>query len=71
MSEQKRERKITVRIWHGWEDMQRFDDEWWDAVPPHRRAEMIWDLVEDARAIQGLEGNEPRLQRSVLVVERR
>ena len=44
---------------------------YWTAIPPHQRLEMVWDLILDFRALQGLSGDQPGLQRSVCRVERR
>jgi hypothetical protein len=47
-----------------------FDREFWKSVPPHRRVELMWDMVVESRAWKGLSDGEPRLQRSVCRFER-
>lgn len=48
-----------------------FDDQFWASVPPAARLEALWDLTLEWRTLQGFDGDQPRLQRSVCVVERR
>lgn len=71
MSDGARERRITARLVRQGDDEQAFDREFWAAIPPERRVEMLWEMVLEARRIQGLEGDEPRLQRSVVRLFRR
>ena len=47
-----------------------FDREFWRSIPPHRRVELMWDMVLEAGAWRGVTDGEPRLQRSVCRVER-
>ena len=47
-----------------------FDREFWQAVAPAKRLEQVWDLVEEFRGWRG-DGGQPRLQRSVLRLQRR
>ena len=69
----KTDRKRTVRVRVGQLDVDgaRFDEEWWAAYSPSERVGMMWELVLEARRWRGEDGDEPRLQRSVLRVERR
>ena len=51
-------------------DQERaFDDTFWRAIPGKQRVEMLWDMVLDALAVKGTDG-EPRLQRSVGSIRR-
>lgn len=70
-SEPREHRKATLRIVRAGEEERAADAEFWVAVSPEQRVEALWEMVQEARRIQGLEGDEPRLLRSVLRVERR
>jgi len=59
-----------VRLILKGEDDGGFDREFWQAMPPAKRLECVWEMVEELQAWRG-DGGEPRLQRSVLFVERR
>jgi len=48
-----------------------FDREFWRRVGPVGILEAAWDMVNEARAMRGLDGDEPRLQRSVCRVIRK
>lgn len=48
-----------------------FDRQFWDAIPPAQRVELVWDIVLDWLAWKGDTDGESRLQRSVCRVERR
>lgn len=62
---------MTVRRFPSNAAADAHDLEYWAAIPPDRRLEMVWDLTLDMRALQGQSGDQPRLQRSVCRVERR
>jgi len=68
---ERRRRNVTIRVGRLGVDDQRLDDEWWASFTGDERVAMVWDLVVDARAWRGDGGPEPRLQRSVVRVERR
>ena len=53
------------------EDDGAFDRTFWQTVSPQERLELVWDMVIESRAWRGLDGSEPRLQRSVCRLERR
>ena len=53
------------------EDEREFDDAFWRELGPEARLEALWDMVLEADAWKGKDGGQPRLQRSVLRVERR
>src|SRR5437867_2705380 len=56
----------------GKRDAEReFDDEFWSRMSGEERVSLLWDMVLEVRRIRGEKGDEPRLQRSVLRVERR
>jgi hypothetical protein len=48
-----------------------FDREFWRAIAPEDRLELVWDMVLEWLAWKGDTDREPRLQRSVCRVERR
>jgi len=47
-----------------------FDRRFWNGVDPDKKVEALWDMVLELRAWKGLQGDEPRLQRSVLRIQR-
>jgi hypothetical protein len=53
------------------EDDGSFDREFWATVLPAKRLKAVWDMVLEFRAWQGLDGDQPRLQRSICRLERR
>jgi hypothetical protein len=57
-------RVVTGRLARMGDDERAFDDALWRSVPPHRRVELLWDMVLDALAVNGIH-EVPRLQRSV------
>lgn len=52
------------------EDDGAFDREFWGAIPPAKRLELVWEMVEEFQAWRG-DAGQSRLQRSVLRFERR
>ena len=62
-------RVVTGRLVRMGEDEREFDDAFWRAIPPHRRVELLWQMVLDALAVKGIH-DEPRLQRSVGSIRR-
>jgi hypothetical protein len=62
-------RVVTGRLVQMGEDERAFDDAFWRSIPPQQRVEMLWAMVLDALAVKGIHG-EPRLQRSVGVIQR-
>ncbi len=67
----RQKRTVTVRVGRLGIDDERMDDEWWQSFTADERVAMMWDLVLEARRWRGEVGDEPRLQRSVVRVERR
>jgi hypothetical protein len=53
------------------DDDGSFDLEFWRRVGPEGRFEAMHDLVIEAQLMRGGDASEPRLQRSVVRVERR
>jgi hypothetical protein len=43
----------------------------WRGLTGEQRVGLLWDMVLEARVWQGLDGDQPRLQRSVCVLRRR
>ena len=66
-----RRARMTVRRFESHAAADAHDREYWAAIPPDRKLEMVWDLILDHHALQGLSGDQPRLQRSLCRVERR
>ena len=66
-----RRTRMPVRRFSSNAEADEQDLAYWTAIPPHQRLEVVWDLVLDFRAVQGLSGDQPGLQRSVCRVERR
>jgi len=62
--------KIRQLAWSGgvaksFAEMERVDLEFWLAMQPADRLKMVWSLVEDSLALEGIHGSSPRLQRLV------
>ena len=66
----RKRRKITVRVLRSPAEEAQADLEFWQSVSPEQRVAALWDMVLEHRAIKGLEGDEPRLQRSVVRIQR-
>ena len=69
MMEQRIVRSRVLR--NGEQDDGRFDLDFWQEVGPEMAFSAAWDMVHEQRAIRGEQGDEPRLQRSVVRVLRR
>ena len=48
-----------------------FDLEFWQKIGPEGIFAAAWEMVSEEQAIRGTDGDQPRLQRSVLHVVRR
>lgn len=70
MSRREERERGTSRVTRLHEDDGSFDREFWAAVPPATRLELVWDMVLEYSSWRGLDGDQPRLQRSVCRVER-
>lgn len=67
-----RERVVMARLLRGGEkDDGRFDIDFWQRQGAEAIFAASWDLVNEARAMRGLHGDEPRLQRSLCRLVRR
>jgi hypothetical protein len=55
----------------GQTDDGSFDRDFWRSIGPEAILEAAWDMVNEARAMKGFDGDEPRLQRSVCRVARK
>lgn len=62
---------MSLRLVRRGEDEREFEREFWSRLTPEQRVECLWDMVLETRELKGLDGDEPRLQRSVLRIERR
>ena len=70
MDNAERRRHWTVRVIRPGEDERAADREFWQRMTPDERVAVLWDMVLEARAWQGGHGDQPRLQRSVVRVQR-
>jgi hypothetical protein len=62
---------VVTGLSRDWAEAEAFDHEFWATLEPHARLEALWDMVLEHEAWLGKDGRQPRLQRSVLRVERR
>ena len=69
MAEGRTRRSVVVRMVR-LQDSDQDDAEFWARMTGEERVALLWDMVNEARAIKGLEGDEPRLQRSVEHIRR-
>ena len=60
----------TVRLIALHEDDGSFDREFWAAMTPAQRLELVWDMALEHMSWRGLDGDQSRLQRSVCRIER-
>jgi hypothetical protein len=66
----RRDRGIVAHLSVQGEDEAAFDRAFWAGVRPEAKIAALWDMVLEARIWRGELGDEPRLQRSVLRIER-
>ena len=59
------EHALEGRLFRSFEAAEAADREYWARLSGEERVELLWGMVLEARSIKGLEGDEPRLQRSV------
>jgi hypothetical protein len=60
------------QVFRTWDEAERFDVLFWDAIPVSDRARVTWELsLELHRIAHPDEPHEPRLSRSVVRVTRR
>jgi hypothetical protein len=62
---------MTRTLRNGEPDDGSFDLEFWRAQGPEAVFSAAWDMVNELRACRGEDGDEPRLQRSIVRVVRR
>jgi hypothetical protein len=62
---------VTRTLRHGERDDGAFDLDFWRRLGHEAIFEAAWEMVAEARAFRGEDGDEPRLQRSLLRVVRR
>lgn len=60
-----RGRQVTGRFLRGFAEADEADRAFWADYSGEEKVELLWEMVREARAIRRLEGDEPRLQRSV------
>jgi hypothetical protein len=63
-------RRVSLRIVSQGVAERDFDDAFWKALGPEARLLVLWDMVLEREAWTGERGDQPRLQRSVLRVQR-
>jgi hypothetical protein len=63
-------RHVSLRIVPQGTAEREFDDSFWKALGPEARLLVLWDMVLEREAWTGERGDQPRLQRSVLRVQR-
>jgi hypothetical protein len=64
-------RKVTGNLARQGPDEAEFDRSFWSAMTGEQRLETLWEMVLEARAWQGADGDQPRLQRSIARLQRR
>jgi hypothetical protein len=64
-------RVVMARLVRRDQDDRSFDQEFWEAVGPEGRFSAAWSMVAETLAMRGMDTDEPRLQRSLLRVQRR
>lgn len=65
------ERVIKERMIRRDADDGSFDHDFWRDAGAETRFAAAWEMVAEARLFKGLNGSEPRLQRSVQHIQRR
>lgn len=67
------DRKVRMArvVGAGEKDDGSFDRAFWREIGAEGILDAAWDMVNEARAMRGLDGDEPRLQRSVCCLSRR
>jgi hypothetical protein len=63
--------RLFVRRFSSHAEADAADRAYWQSVSPDDRLAMVWDLVLTYSRMQGQDGDQPRLQRSVCRIERR
>jgi hypothetical protein len=63
--------KMSRVLRNGAKDDGTFDIQFWQRLGAEEIFSAAWDMVSETRNFRGEDGNEPRLQRSVLRVVRR
>ena len=71
MADHPKKRIVSLRLSRQSQDERAFDDAFWRELGPAARLEALWDMVLEAELWQGRSGDQPRLQRSLLRIERR
>jgi hypothetical protein len=62
---------VTRTLRHNEADDGSFDVEFWSRLGPEAIFAAAWEMVSETRAFRGEDGDEPRLQRSLVHVVRR
>ena len=67
---ERRRRDAVTHVAKDHADAERFDAAFWAAMSGDQKVEALWTMVLEARVLKGMDGDEPRLQRSVCRVQR-
>jgi hypothetical protein len=70
VSHPERRRNWTGRVIRPGEDQRIADAEFWRRMTPDERIAVLWDMVLEAEAWKGDHGNQLRLRRTVVRVQR-
>jgi hypothetical protein len=71
MTDPPKKRTVSLHLSRQGPDERAFDEAFWRELGGAARLEALWDMVLDAELWQGRSGDQPRLQRSLLRIERR
>ena len=66
----RKERGIVARLSRQGDDEEGFDRAFWASMAPTAKLEALWDMVIECRVWRGEHGDEPRLQRSLVRIQR-
>ena len=64
-------RVVMARLGRIDDDTRAFDIEFWARVGAEGRFSAAWAMVAETSSMRGLDGSQPRLQRSVCRIQRR
>jgi hypothetical protein len=66
-----RRRRISARVVRSHDEIAEFNREFWRRQGHEARFEAAWDMMLDVLRMRGERARQPRLRRSVAVLERR
>ena len=65
-----RERRNTARLVQRGAEEREFDRAFWQEIPLEERLLLLWEMVLEVQHWKGKAAGQPRLQRSVLRIQR-